>query len=61
MNRNILSLLAVIIVSGLMFTLTACEKEGPMEKAGDKIDQASEEVKEEARQVKENVEDAVKK
>ena len=61
MNKKILSLLAAILIAnGVMFTLTACEKEGPMEKAGEKIDQATEEVQEEARQAKENVEDAVK-
>ena len=46
-----------LILAGL---LVGCEKEGPMEKAGEKIDQATEEVQEEARQAKENVEDAVK-
>jgi predicted small lipoprotein YifL len=62
MNKKILSLLAAILIAGgLMFTLAACEKEGPMEKAGEKIDQAAEEVQEEARQAKENVEDAAKK
>lgn len=62
MNKKILSALtAILIASGVMFTLVACEKEGPMEKAGEKIDQAAEEVQEEVRQTKENVEDAVKK
>ena len=62
MNKKILSLLAAILIAnGGMFILTACEKEGPMEKAGEKIDQAVEEVQEEARQAKENVEDAAKK
>jgi hypothetical protein len=41
--------------------LTACEKKGPAEKAGEKVDQAVEETKEDIQQTKEKLEDAVKK
>lgn len=29
---------AVLLASALMFTLSACEEKGPMEKAGEEID-----------------------
>jgi len=34
------------IALGMMFMITACEKEGPAEKAGEKIDQAIEKTQE---------------
>lgn len=35
-----------LVASGLVFSFVACEKKGPMEKAGEKADQAVEDVKE---------------
>ncbi|MBE0577702.1 MAG: hypothetical protein IH613_17625 [Desulfuromonadales bacterium] len=54
-----LTILMVSIAMTLM--LTACEKKGPAEKAGEKVDQAVEETKEDLQQTKEKLEDAVKK
>ena len=39
---------AVIALATLMFLLTACEKEGPAEQAGENIDQTTEQVQEKA-------------
>ncbi len=50
-----------IIIIVMVFTLTACEKKGPAEKLGEKIDQTIEETKENVQQAKEKIEDAVKK
>lgn len=47
-------LLAVLL---LTFGLTACEDEGPLEKAGEKVDEAGEEIGEAAEEAKEEVED----
>ena len=54
-------LMITIIALAMTFMLTACEKDGPAEKLGEKIDQTVEETKENAQQAKENIEDAVKK
>ena len=54
-------LMIIIIALAMTFILTACEKDGPAEKLGEKIDQAVEETKENAQQAKEKIEDAVKK
>jgi len=54
-----LTLLMLSVTMTLM--LTACEKKGPAEKAGEKVDQAVEETKEDLQQTKEKLEDAVKK
>lgn len=32
------AIVATLFVSALMFTLSACDKQGPLEKAGEKID-----------------------
>lgn len=53
-----LTILMVSVAMTLM--LTACEKKGPAEKAGQKVDQAVEETKEDLQQTKEKLEDAVK-
>ena len=50
-----------IIIIAIIFPLTACEKKGPAEKLGEKIDQTIEETKENVQQTKEKIEDAVKK
>lgn len=50
-----------LAMSTLALSLTACEQEGPAERAGEKIDEAIEETKEEAREAKEKLEEAYKK
>ena len=48
------------MLAGLMFTgLTACEKEGPAEKAGKAIDEAATNVADEAGEVSESIEKKV--
>jgi hypothetical protein len=48
------------MLAGLMFTgLSACEKEGPAEKAGKAIDEATTDVAEEASEMKEATEEKV--
>ncbi|OHB29931.1 MAG: hypothetical protein A2X84_01800 [Desulfuromonadaceae bacterium GWC2_58_13] len=53
--------LSLVLAIGLTSLLAACEKEGPAEKAGQQIDQAVDEVKEEAAQIKESGEDTLNK
>ncbi|MGK2944268.1 MAG: hypothetical protein ACSLFC_05970 [Desulfuromonadales bacterium] len=53
--------LTILMVSvAITLMLTACEKKGPAENAGQKVDQAVEETKEDLQQTKEKLEDAVK-
>lgn len=49
---------AILVV--LTLALAACEREGPMERAGEKADQAVEETKENVEQAKEKTEETVK-
>lgn len=49
MTRNH-SLITILAILALTFALTACEKEGPAEKAGKEIDQAMEKTKEKVEQ-----------
>ena len=50
-------LCAAGLTVSMMFLLSGCEKEGPAEKAGKKIDQAVEQTKENLQDAKETVED----
>lgn len=50
----------IFLALGSILLLNACEKEGPAENAGEKVDEAIEETEEEAREAKENIEEAVK-
>lgn len=52
------AMLMVLLLS--LVALVACEREGPMERAGEKADQAVEETKENMEQVKEKAEETVK-
>jgi predicted small lipoprotein YifL len=52
-------LLSVFGVVALALAFVACEKKGPLEKAGEKADEAIEDVGEAAEEVKEDVEDAI--
>ncbi len=58
--RSLFRIGFVVFVLMAVFALSGCEEQGPMEKTGEKIDQAVEETKEDLRQTKEKVEDAVK-
>ncbi len=51
--------LLIALMLAAAATLVACEKEGPMEKAGESIDEAAEDVKDAAEDAAEEVEDAV--
>ena len=44
----------------LMLGLAACEREGPMERTGERADEAMEETKENIEEAKEKIEEAVK-
>ena len=44
----------------LMLGLAACEREGPMERTGERADEAVEETKENIEEAKEKIEEAVK-
>jgi len=48
-----------ILIFGLVISLTGCEKEGPAEKAGQKVDQVVEDTKENIQHAKDEVEDAI--
>jgi hyperosmotically inducible protein len=43
--RRALPLLAAIMTLGLSLGLTACEKKGPLEKAGEEVDEAVDTIK----------------
>lgn len=47
-----------ICAAMLMLGMSACEKKGPAEKAGEKVDQAAESVKESGEKAKEEVKEA---
>lgn len=49
-------MLAVLFAAFMVTGITACEKEGPAEKAGKAIDEAASDVAEEAAEAKEAVE-----
>lgn len=49
----------VLVAIGLSVLLTGCEKEGPAEKAGAKIDNVIEETKENLQQTKETIQDKI--
>lgn len=59
--KAIFTLTILMVSVAMTLMLTACEKKGPAEKAGEKVDQAVEETKEDLQQTKEKIEDAVKK
>lgn len=59
--KAIITLTILMVSVAMTLMLTACEKKGPAEKAGEKVDQAVEETKEDLQQTKEKLEDAVKK
>ena len=46
------------LVTALSLGLAGCEKEGPMERAGEKLDEAAEEVKDAAEDAVDDIKDA---
>ena len=50
---------AAMMVVALSFSMVACEKKGPMEKAGEKVDQTARDVKDAAKDAADDVKDAV--
>ncbi len=55
MSRTRVSLMLMVLASAL---LAACENEGPMEKAGEKIDEAVEKAGEQVEEAADKVKDA---
>ncbi|QJR13437.1 hypothetical protein [Usitatibacter palustris] len=53
--------LAIVAAFALAFSLAACQKEGPMERAGKKIDNAAEKVGDKVEQAGDKVKDATRK
>ena len=45
MMRNGKSIIAVLAIIALVVGLSGCEKEGPLERAGKKVDKAVEDIK----------------
>lgn len=50
---------AVLVMSALLVAVTACQKEGPAEKAGKSVDQTIEKAGEQIEKAGESVKDAV--
>ena len=50
-------LIAMIVLSLSIFAFTACDSKGPVEKAGEKIDQTLEKASDKAKEAAEAVED----
>ena len=50
-------LIAMMVLSLSIFTFTACDSKGPVEKAGEKIDQTLEKASDKAKEAAEAVED----
>jgi len=54
-------LIVAAMLAGLMFTgLSACEKEGPAEKAGEAIDEAASDMSDSTKEAMEDIEKKVK-
>jgi hypothetical protein len=58
MNTKPLAILAA--AAALAFTVVACEKEGPMERAGKKVDNAAEKAGDKIERAGDKIKDAVK-
>jgi F0F1-type ATP synthase membrane subunit b/b' len=59
--RKLFPFAIIIIAIGLTFMLTACEKEGPAEKAGKKVDSLIEKTKENVSSAAEEAKEAAEK
>lgn len=52
------TILSVVLLTGLLGGVAGCEKKGPAERAGEKIDNAAHDVKEGAKDAADKVENA---
>lgn len=60
MKKYFQSLITLLIMIVMMFGIYGCTKEGPVEKAGKKIDKTIEKAGEQIEKVGENIQDAAK-
>ncbi|GEM_PF-985662 len=58
-SQSILKILGIVVILSSALALTACEQDGPMENAGEEIDDAVEEVGDSAEDAADEVEDEV--
>lgn len=60
MKRIIKSIVAVLVLGGLVVGVSGCKKEGPMERTGKEIDKAAEKTGDKIEQAGDKIKDAVK-
>jgi predicted small lipoprotein YifL len=60
MKKIITSVVAVLVLGGLIAGVSGCKKEGPMERTGKEIDKAAEKTGDKIEQVGDKIKDAVK-
>ena len=60
MKKIITSVVAVLVLGGLIAGASGCKKEGPMERTGKEIDKAAEKTGDKIEQVGDKIKDAVK-
>ena len=60
MRKFVQSVITAVIMFALIIGLSGCKKEGPMERAGKKVDQTVEKAGEQLEKAGDKVEDAVK-
>ena len=60
MKKSIQACVGLLLSMSLVFaSLSGCEQQGPAERAGEALDEATEEAKEDLGEAKENLEEAV--
>jgi predicted small lipoprotein YifL len=59
--KSFISLVIVVLAVSLTMMFTACEKKGPAEKAGEKIDQAVDKTTDTVKDAKKKVEEGMNK
>ena len=59
MKKFVQSILTALVIMALMVGLSGCTKEGPVEKAGKKIDKSMEKAGEQAQKASDRVRDTV--
>lgn len=60
MTKNHKQIFAALAISTFVFALSGCEKEGPAERAGEKIDNAAQKAGQQAEKAGEKIQDAAK-
>ena len=58
MKKLMTLVLMLVFAGGVVSLTTGCEKEGPMEKAGEKVDKAAEDTKDAMEDAADEIEDA---